>query len=302
MSNDPGPKIRRSLIAVAALNIIVGIPQVLLVWFQCDPVLSLFDPMQQDNCNHRKSVYSTYLTGAVAAVSDFYLAIVPITILIPLRIDKRLKIGLCFLMGGGIIAGAAAIVRTWAAQWILDTAGSCTSFLSLSLRQQANRTDNIGILFRWGEIEEWLVLITMSIPPTWPVFRPFAQRFINFTNTATRSRSNAYKMQQTSHSNAVSSPAYPPPLVTTTISISSTKDGPPTPSTVRYTKYGEIIGQDGYSDDERKLVSNVAVREQENESGSDGGRTSTPTLNHGSQGSPRDYWTELEHGLQRNRH
>ena len=62
------PKIRRSLIAVAVINIVVNIPQALLVWFQCSPVDALWDPAQQAQCDHRKSVYYTYFVGAVAAV------------------------------------------------------------------------------------------------------------------------------------------------------------------------------------------------------------------------------------------
>ena len=122
------PKIRRSLIAVAVLNIVLNIPQLLMVWLQCSPVNSLWDPLEQANCDHRKSVYYTYFVGAVAALSDFYLAIVPMHMLIPLRIDRKLKWGLSFLMGCGVFAGVAAIVRTWAAKFILTTDSSCKPF------------------------------------------------------------------------------------------------------------------------------------------------------------------------------
>lgn len=110
---------------MAILNIILNIPQILLVWFQCSPVDALWDPLRQADCDHRKSVYYTYFVGAVAAISDFYLAIVPIQMLLPLRIDRKLKWGLGFLMGCGVFAGVAAIVRTWAAKYILTEDSSC---------------------------------------------------------------------------------------------------------------------------------------------------------------------------------
>ncbi|KAJ5280743.1 hypothetical protein N7478_006115 [Penicillium angulare] len=214
MNGPSNPKIRRSLIAVAVLNIVLNIPQVLMVWFQCTPVNSLWNPLQQADCDHRKSVYYTYVVGAVAALSDFYLAIVPIHMLIPLRIDRKLKWGLSFLMGLGVFAGVAAIVRTWAAKFILDVDSSY----------------GVGVLFQWGEVEEWIVLICMSIPPVWPLFRPFTHRFIS--SSASRSQPqyayrNQYGSQPLYGSTAVASPlspSFPPPLITTTISISSMKE------------------------------------------------------------------------------
>lgn len=129
MSWNIDPKIRKSLIIIAAVNVIVNIPQVLLIWFQCSPVDALWDPLRQAQCDHRKSVYSTYFVGGVAALTDFYLAIIPIHMLLPLRIDRKLKWGLSFLMGCGVFAGVAAIVRTWAAKFILSEDSSCM-FLS----------------------------------------------------------------------------------------------------------------------------------------------------------------------------
>lgn len=96
-----------------------------MIWFQCSPVDALWDPLRQSHCDHRKSVYYTYFVGAVAAFSDFYMAIVPINMFMPLHIDRKLKWGLCFLMGCGVFAGVAAIIRTWAAKYILTQDSSC---------------------------------------------------------------------------------------------------------------------------------------------------------------------------------
>ncbi|KAJ5988078.1 hypothetical protein N7481_003288 [Penicillium waksmanii] len=215
VNGQGNPKIRKSLIAVAVLNIVLNIPQVLMVWFQCTPVNALWDPLRQDQCNHTKSVYYTYFVGAIAALSDFYLAIIPIQMLVPLKIDRKLKWGLSFLMGCGIFAGVAAIVRTWAAKFILDVDSSY----------------GVGTLFLWGEVEEWLVLITMSIPPVWPLFRPFTTRFIksNLSRTPGPSYNYNYQYKNAGYSTTAiaspMSPNFPPPMVTTTISISSAKDG-----------------------------------------------------------------------------
>ncbi|EPS25418.1 hypothetical protein PDE_00351 [Penicillium oxalicum 114-2] len=204
MNSQGNPKIRRCLIAVAILNTILNIPQIVLPWFQCDPPKALWDPSRQNDCDPRISVYYTYFAGAVAALSDFFLASIPITMLAPLRIDRTLKWGLSFLMGCGVFAGVAALVRTWAASLILG----------------ADPTYGVGTLFRWGEVEEWIVLITMSIPPVWPLIRPFTPRFCQSQGRSrrlptSRGDSDPSSGRPFSHVSA--------PVITTTISISSRK-------------------------------------------------------------------------------
>ncbi|OQE46922.1 hypothetical protein PENCOP_c001G05384 [Penicillium coprophilum] len=214
LNSQSNPKIRRSLIVVAALNIILNIPQILMAWFQCSPPSALWDPLHQNQCNHTRSVYYTYFVGAVAAVSDFYLAIIPITMLVPLRMDRKLKWGLSFLMGCGIFAGAAAIVRTWAAKFIMSDDSSY----------------GMGILFCWGEVEEWLVLITMSIPPVWPLFRPLTNQFIKYTSDRSQPQ---YKYDGYGQSTPTTRGHLADgPIVTTTISISSHKGAAMTAGTV----------------------------------------------------------------------
>ncbi|EPS31718.1 hypothetical protein PDE_06675 [Penicillium oxalicum 114-2] len=229
MNGQGNPRIRKSLIAVAIINIAVNIPQALLVWLQCSPVSALWDPLRQDRCDHRKNVYYNYFVGAIAALSDIYLAIVPIHMLLPLKIDRKLKWGLSFLMGCGVFAGAAAIVRTWAAKHILSDDSSY----------------GVGILFCWGEIEEWLVLITMSIPPVWPLFRPFTTRFVK-SATGSQRKSYMYILKPPCSTTAVGdqSPGLPPPLVTTRISISSVQDLKTTDTAVVPSETGSRISDE----------------------------------------------------------
>ena len=208
-------------------NVVANIPQILLIWFQCTPSDALWDPLRQSQCDHRKSVYYTYFVGAVAALSDFYLAIIPIGMFMPLRIDRRLKWGLYFLMGCGVFAGVAAIVRTWAATFIMAEDSSCKKIPSqptqaqvLRLDTKATFIDGVAILFLWGEVEEWIVLITMCIPPVWPLFRPLVQRFLETTTSRSRSRHQNYTPYNRTDQDGNSSRLWPP-RVTTTISVSS---------------------------------------------------------------------------------
>jgi hypothetical protein len=83
-------------------------------------------------------------------------------------------------------------------------------------------TDGVGILFRWGEVEEWVVLISMSIPPVWPLFRPFTHRFIK-SHGQSRSLPPYKDYNQYPSSRGDLTSAIAGPVITTTISISSTK-------------------------------------------------------------------------------
>ena len=218
------------------MNVVLNIPQVFLVWFQCTPSDALWDPLRQTQCDHRRNVYYTYFVGAVAALSDFYLAIIPINMFMPLRIDRKLKWGLCFLMGCGLFAGVAAIVRTWAAKFILTKDPSCKNshFPSLYsyIPQRFNEskiTDGVATLFLWGEVEEWVVLITMCIPPVWPLFRPYAQQFIKNTSSRSHPRNYTLPYNRTAQEASSSKVAWPP-RVTTTISVTSVMDKTAVPS------------------------------------------------------------------------
>ena len=240
----------------------------------------MFDVTRQHQCNYRINQSYTYFVGAVAALSDFYFAIIPITMLVPLRLDMKLKWGLSFLMGCGVFAGVAAIVRSWAAKFITSADPPCKDHPSsnaLGRRQQLTaNADGDGILFLWGEIEEWVVLIAMSIPPIWPLFRPLFQRVIK--TTTSQSWSRRYKQDYGAQSSALASPTagtFPPPRITTTISISSNKEALPSPGhNAQFTKFGAIDEQPIDSDSQSESATAVSRTEGEE----DPRRTSLPVV------------------------
>ncbi|KAI9662267.1 MAG: hypothetical protein M1821_008434 [Bathelium mastoideum] len=160
------PKIRRSLIILAVANFLIAIPIAIYSQFHCSPVSALWDPLQQDRCNARAYVLLSYVIGAVAAASDVFLALLPTYLLWSLQIDRKLKQFLCVLLGLGVVAAIAAVVRTWASGFL---EGEDASY-------------HLGILFEWGEVEEWLVIIAMSVPPTWPLIKPCYERFCHIVS------------------------------------------------------------------------------------------------------------------------
>ncbi|KAJ5894609.1 hypothetical protein N7495_006300 [Penicillium taxi] len=209
MNGQGNPRIRLSLIVCGVVNVILSIPMLVIVWAHCSPPHALWDPTLQYQCNTKMATDYLAFVGAVAAASDLYLAIIPAAMLIPLKIDAKLKWGLSFLMGCGVFAAAAAIVRAWSANALNNTDSTWES----------------GVLFRWGEIEEWVVLICMSIPPVWPLFRPITSKFLNsgaksYPNQGLNYTSKGYNQFA---STGPQETIVDPPVVTTTIHISSNK-------------------------------------------------------------------------------
>ena len=172
------------LIVLAAANFLISVPVAIYSQLHCSPHNAIWDPLRQAQCNTHAYVLLSYVIGALAAVSDLTLALLPIYILWSLQIDRRLKVGLCVLLGVGFIAAIAAIVRTWASGFLAGVDASCrsspihpTNWENVECWLTCLDKDHLGTLFTWGEVEEWLVIIAMSIPPTWPLFKSGYERF-----------------------------------------------------------------------------------------------------------------------------
>jgi hypothetical protein len=108
-------------------------------------------------------------------------------------------------------------------------------------------------LFRWGEAEEWIVLISMSIPPVWPLFRPFTHRFVKSSASRSNPPYGQYGQYGSKTGNLTSTGA--PPTVTTTISVSSTKGVSAAAVPVGGSSSAESTS--GYSEDEPETPHNV---------------------------------------------
>jgi hypothetical protein len=110
--------------------------------------------------------------------------------------------------------------------------------------------DGVGILFRWGEVEEWIVLITMSIPPVWPLFRPLTHHFIRSTANRSQPQYKQYGSYGNYGSTTRGNQSNAPPIVTTTISISSQKGAAATPTTARPSSSADSLSRFGEEEPE----------------------------------------------------
>ncbi|MCJ1277470.1 hypothetical protein MMC21_005283 [Puttea exsequens] len=137
-------------------NMVLNIIQVILILLQCSPTPKLWNNNLPGTCEHRiRTNKAGYFRGSYSALGDLILAIYPIVVFWNLQMSKKLKIGLCLLMSGGVIATACAIVKTVYIELISKT---------------EDRTYVLTPLLLWAYSEMWAILILGSIPPIRPLF------------------------------------------------------------------------------------------------------------------------------------
>ncbi|KAF2721794.1 hypothetical protein K431DRAFT_209419, partial [Polychaeton citri CBS 116435] len=94
-------------------NTVINIAQVVLLLYQCTPVQKLWNESLPGECDGRvRAEYTGFFQGSWSAASDFVLAVYPVFVFWPLNISTRRKIGLCFLLGGGLLAAVAGTLKT----------------------------------------------------------------------------------------------------------------------------------------------------------------------------------------------
>ncbi|OOF98903.1 hypothetical protein ASPCADRAFT_2330 [Aspergillus carbonarius ITEM 5010] len=154
----------RSIIlwSLAGSNLILNCIAAILMMLQCSPTRLLWEAYAKGGCPWRTRIQIFgYIQGPWSAVCDFVLAMYPVTILARVQaFSITTRIGLCVLMGCGIIAGACAIVKT----------------VQLTiLTRISDPSQQLGTVIVWNQTEMWVVFIVSCIPPTkvffWHIYR-----------------------------------------------------------------------------------------------------------------------------------
>ncbi|KAI9727463.1 MAG: hypothetical protein M1828_006405 [Chrysothrix sp. TS-e1954] len=173
------PKRRYLLHFIAYSNVILEIPNWFIIWFSCSPPSALWNPLEQEKCHVIWNVNYSIFLGSWQATSDFVLALLPIYLIWPLQMDRKVKLGLCCLMGLGVFAAVCTIMRTIYTPQIM---AKDVSYV-------------VSNLIMWGAAEQWIVLIAISVPPTWPLFRPLALRTLSKLSRHKKSETPRQKLQ-----------------------------------------------------------------------------------------------------------
>ncbi|KAK3383480.1 putative integral membrane protein [Lasiosphaeria ovina] len=137
---------------VLAVIIILNITQltsVLFFWASCDPPAKIWNPQLPGTCWPPKlSVVVGNVAGALSALFDVVLALIPWKILFRFRMYGREKVGVAISMSMGVFAGIACIVK----------------LTTLPLLEKGDFTYYGKPLVLWGFTEASLTIVAASIP------------------------------------------------------------------------------------------------------------------------------------------
>jgi len=146
---------RWMLYGIMVTQFVINALTFILILVQCQPIELLWDKTVDGHCwDLRVQEYTGYFQGSFNSLTDLILAIFPALVVWHLNMKLAMKLSLIALMGLGIFAMVASIVKTV----LLRSVGSSTDY-----------TYNTSLLIVWWTIELYLVIIGASIPTLKPL-------------------------------------------------------------------------------------------------------------------------------------
>ncbi|KAH8882359.1 hypothetical protein GQ53DRAFT_701189, partial [Thozetella sp. PMI_491] len=133
---------------ILTMNLLMS-ANVLVLWFQCNPVEKGWNPLVPGECwDRRVNAYYGVFSGVYSGVMDIILALLPWTILWNLQMKKKEKIGVALAMSMGVFAGSTAFVKS---HYVLLLLGGDFTFDGWRLAV-------------WGTCEVAVTIVAASIP------------------------------------------------------------------------------------------------------------------------------------------
>ncbi|TID20967.1 hypothetical protein E6O75_ATG05732 [Venturia nashicola] len=160
--------------SVAACFIVIGGTGVYL-YFRCNPVQKNWIPTLPGVCQERS--IQTVLLYAVAVVSiatDWIFAVLPIFLLWNVQLDWRVKGPVVIMLGLGIFASIAPIVRL---KYIIG------------LNDHVNILENLGTILAWASIEVNVGMFVANLPACRPILEQIVRRSTSWTSSVSHTRS-----------------------------------------------------------------------------------------------------------------
>ncbi|KAI0096316.1 hypothetical protein F4776DRAFT_651703 [Hypoxylon sp. NC0597] len=153
----PSKTQQRFLWAIIWVQLIVDIGIIIISFAQCQPLYGYWDSNAEANCwPPHVQLYAGYFQGSVCSLVDLILAVFPVSLFWNLKMETKQKLSLSCMMGLGIFAMAASIIKTINLRAFTDTTDLTYAMARLAI---------------WWTLEGYLVLLAVSIPTLRPIFR-----------------------------------------------------------------------------------------------------------------------------------
>lgn len=109
---DPNPLRARLLYAMVALQVILAMISVFIVFFQCKPTARLWNSSIEGTC-WSPDIFNdfSYLVSAYTTMTDIVLAIVPISAFWKLQMPFSTRLSVCIMMGLTLLSAIVTIVK-----------------------------------------------------------------------------------------------------------------------------------------------------------------------------------------------
>ncbi|KAI1277557.1 integral membrane protein [Xylaria sp. FL0933] len=179
----PSQPQRRFLWGVIALQFFVDVGTVIISFIQCRPIEGFWDTRVKADCWSPHVQQSVgFAQGSICSVVDLILAIFPASLFWNLNMKLGRRISLSALMGLGIFALIASVIKTIKLQAITQTDDLTYAMADLAI---------------WWTLEAYLVLIAVSIPTLKPIISTSKRHDKKSTNTfnATNTSNSRRKAQ-----------------------------------------------------------------------------------------------------------
>ncbi|KAG8208466.1 Integral membrane protein [Trichophyton interdigitale] len=152
----------RMLWTLIWIQFVVDVGTVIISFVQCRPINKFWDAGVPGHCwAPTVQQYVGFFQGSVCSAVDLVLAVFPASLLWNLNMEMKKKISLSLLMGLGIIAMIASIIKTVQLQ---------------AITAKADITYAMAHLATWWTLEAYLVIIATSIPTLRPIMSTNRQR------------------------------------------------------------------------------------------------------------------------------
>ncbi|KAF7929960.1 uncharacterized protein EAE97_009557 [Botrytis byssoidea] len=172
---SPTPKWPKPFLWFCIISCLVFVfVDIVLTYVQCTPAKALWDPTVPHTCWEPKvqSDFAIFCATWLVFI-DALLAISPIMFFGRLKMSMRKKIGICALLGGGIIAAICGSIKI--------------SYLT-ELSARADITWATYDLFVWSGAEAFILIVCGSIPP----LKILWDRYISKKTGQTKTSSSSY--------------------------------------------------------------------------------------------------------------